>query len=225
MPSENMTVVAQWDAIRYRNYTPDNATVVWHDAMATSHAWFMYAMANVQLASKTDPDRNDAAGAYTWEQMDAGNSKVWVGSEWISFTSGSCSVTVNGDDVVVAGMFVGTDDKTYSITISRYDISPAGNCSVYYVGKDDEPLKDEAIILNAPTAPVITGFTFLKWVIVAGDLENGITIQAVYQADQPTSAPDVYINPADPAQKLIRDGNVYVLRDGKMYTITGARVH
>ena len=75
-----------------------------------------------------------------------------------------------------------------------------------------------------PVAPSITGFTFLKWVVVGGDLVDTITIQAVYQADIPSSAPAVYTNPANPAQKLIRNGNVYILTEDKTYTVTGQEV-
>ena len=71
---------------------------------------------------------------------------------------------------------------------------------------------------------VITGFTFLRWETVAADIKLGITIQAVYQANVPSSAPAVYTNPANPAQKLIKNGNVYILTDDKTYTITGQKV-
>ena len=53
------------------------------------------------------------------------------------------------------------------------------------------------------------------------ELADGITIQAVYQADIPSSAPAVYTNPANPAQKLIRNGAVYILSDDQLYTIDG----
>ena len=33
-----------------------------------------------------------------------------------------------------------------------------------------------------------------------------------------------YTNPANSAQKLIRRGNVYILQDGKTYSINGTRV-
>ena len=42
--------------------------------------------------------------------------------------------------------------------------------------------------------------------------------------EEPTSAPAVYTNPANPAQKLIKNGNVYILTDDKTYTITGQLV-
>ncbi len=99
-----------------------------------------------------------------------------------------------------------------------------GEFNVLYVGQDGDSISSEAVMLHLPVAPEIAGFTFLKWQVVAGDLENGIIIQAVYQAEEPTSAPAVYTNPANPAQKLIRNGNVYILTDDKIYSITGQTV-
>ena len=39
-----------------------------------------------------------------------------------------------------------------------------------------------------------------------------------------SSAPEVYTNPANHAQKLIRNGHVYILKDDKVYTIHGQKV-
>ena len=102
---------------------------------------------------------------------------------------------------------------TYILGVDDYTIN--------YVDKDSQALYNHVVTLYVPVAPAITGFTFLKWVVVNGDLDDGITIQAVYQSTGPTSAPEVYTNPANPAQKLIRNGNVYILTDDKTYTITG----
>ena len=55
-------------------------------------------------------------------------------------------------------------------------------------------------------------------------MKDGIVLKAVYTANEPTEAPQVYVNPANPAQKLIREGQVYVLRDDKLYTIQGQTV-
>jgi hypothetical protein len=37
------------------------------------------------------------------------------------------------------------------------------------------------------------------------------------------AAPEVFVNPTNPTQKLLRNGQVYILQDGKTYTITGQR--
>ena len=78
----------------------------------------------------------------------------------------------------------------------------------------------DSVTVKVPAAPEIAGFTFLRWEIVAGLLEDGFQVLAVYESDTPTAAPEV-INPANPSQKLIRQGNVYILRDDRTYTLKG----
>ena len=89
---------------------------------------------------------------------------------------------------------------------------------------NDSEIYSQSLTLTIPAAPEIEGFTFLYWQPVAEPLTDTITIQAIYEANAPASAPEVYINPANPAQKLIRNGQVYILKDDKTYTIMGARV-
>ena len=36
-----------------------------------------------------------------------------------------------------------------------------------------------------------------------------------------SAAPEVYVTPANKAQKLLRNGQVYILHEEKMYTISG----
>lgn len=98
------------------------------------------------------------------------------------------------------------------------------NLNVVYIDPSNNEIQREAITLHLPAAPTIEGFTFLKWQVVAGDLEDAIFIQAVYTENDPQLAPAVYTNPANPTQKLIRNGNVYILTGDKVYTITGQAV-
>lgn len=89
---------------------------------------------------------------------------------------------------------------------------------------DESEITEYEISLTLPAPPEVPNFTFQKWVIIGGDLVNTIEIQAVYTAIEPTNAPEVYTNPADKAQKLIRNGQVYILTDDKTYTVTGQKV-
>ena len=97
------------------------------------------------------------------------------------------------------------------------------NTDVNYVDKAASVIRSERATLYAPQAPEIEGFTFVEWVVVASDLADGISIQATYQANEPTSAP-VVVNPANKSQKLVRNGNVYILTESKTYTIAGTEV-
>ena len=112
--------------------------------------------------------------------------------------------------------YVATPDPLYNPTPEDYN--------VFYRNQYDGIIASEQVTLTLPYAPFIPGFTFVGWDVVAGHLEDGINIQAVYTSDAETAAPAVYVNPANPAQKLIRNGNVYILHDGNTYTISGAKV-
>ena len=96
--------------------------------------------------------------------------------------------------------------------------------NIAYLDQDSVEMYGGVELLHMPIAPKVDGFVFVKWVVLAGDFADGIKLQAVYKADEATGAPAQYINPANPAQKLIRQGNVYVLQDGKTYTVNGTRV-
>lgn len=103
----------------------------------------------------------------------------------------------------------------------------AGKSTIHFIDKTDRTIRKQVVDIIYPDAPVISGFTFLYWQIVPESIEPSdgtIQIQAVYKSETPTETPDVYTNPANPAQKLIRNGKVYILKDGKTYTITGAEV-
>lgn len=103
-------------------------------------------------------------------------------------------------------------------------INEGSNYNINYLDKDESTINTQLVALILPDAPAFAGFTFLKWVVVAGDLEDGINIQATYQANEPSSAPDIVINPSNPSQKLIRNGNVFVLYGDKTYTLQGQQV-
>ena len=97
--------------------------------------------------------------------------------------------------------------------------------NVTYLKADSSLHYMEAQTWEVPHAPRIEGFTFLRWEVQAGDLADGIVLRAVYESNTPTSNPsDVVVNPANKAQKLIRNGSVYILSDEKVYSITGQKV-
>ena len=96
--------------------------------------------------------------------------------------------------------------------------------NIYYLDKNEGELHSEFVTFHMPVAPVIAGFTFVKWIATSDNIKEGIMIKAVYTSDTLNSAPSVYTNPSNPAQKLIRNGNVYVLHGDKTYTLTGQEV-
>ena len=113
-----------------------------------------------------------------------------------------------------------TQDTTI---IAEFAIDATGY-SITFLGKDGGTIDSGILSFNVPDAPEIEGFVFLRWEILSGNLEDGFKIQAIYEAEELTSAPAVYTNPSNPAQKLIREGNVYILTGGNTYTIHGQKV-
>ena len=89
---------------------------------------------------------------------------------------------------------------------------------------DSSEISDTIISLKMPVPPTIDGFTFVGWRVVEADLLDVIEIVAVYSADVPTSAPTIWPIPEDKSKKLIRHGNVYILRGNKTYTLQGQEV-
>ena len=129
-----------------------------------------------------------------------------IGEMWFSCSStGACRVT-----------------KHYAIMTPP---APSTYTVTYQNGVDESVIDSETIELHLPEAPQIEGFTFIGWKADGTTfIVDQLVIVAVYEANEPTNAPAVYTNPVNPSQKLIRDGNVYILRGDKTYTVTGQEV-
>ena len=99
------------------------------------------------------------------------------------------------------------------------------NVPVTYLQQDSTLYFMEMQTWQVPLAPRIEGFTFLKWEVLAGDLADGIVLQAVYTADEdPRGLEQTNGEPSSTTHKLVRQGNVYILRNDELFTITGAKV-
>jgi hypothetical protein len=112
-------------------------------------------------------------------------------------------------DITLTAEFVENRDMTIIFTNSE---------------DNDSEILSQVLTITFPAAPEIEGFTFLGWKATDEFISDVITIQAIYEANAPASAPEVYVNPANPAQKLLRNGQVYILKDDKTYTIMGAQI-
>ena len=148
-------------------------------------------------------------------------SGVWLVNQSLMNTTYSIPLYVpeeSIEDYKVADVW---KDFFNILPIEGSTIEPAESIyDVVYTDQTGSQIETEFIKLHLPEAPTIEGFTFLKWQVVAGDLEDGITIQAVYSANT-EDTPEVVSVHGNKAQKLIRNGNVYILTGDKMYTIGG----
>ena len=147
--------------------------------------------------------------ANVFENVDKQTCYLYVPGE--SFDTYSGKAVWNGF-VNMIGMKPGLVLNDYASTIS-------------YLDDEAQLIHSEPLLLHVPVAPKIDGFTFIKWEIIAGDLSDGVHLQAVYTQDAATGAPaSEVVNPANTAQKLIRQGNVYILTDTKTYSVHGMKV-
>ena len=97
--------------------------------------------------------------------------------------------------------------------------------TLYFHGLNGSFLNAFSLDYYLPEPPVFADFTFKGWKVAESALEEGIHIHAVYEPNNVvTSAPEVVVNPLNPAQKLVRDGNVYILHNDETYNITGNKV-
>ena len=170
-----------------------------------------------------------------------GNSVTGIGEKAFKDCTGLTSITnyATTPQSINSNVFDNVNKSTCVLNVPKESVSlyqaanvwkeftnktVEGDYTINYVDKDSQDLYNHVVTLYVPVAPTITGFTFVGWQTVSTMLTDGITLQAVYQADAPSSTPAVYTNPANPAQKLIKNGNVYILTDDKTYTITGQQV-
>ena len=132
-----------------------------------------------------------------------------------------CTLNVPADYVAIYSNTIWWEDFKEIRAIAQYEEGADKEFEVIFSDQDNNELSAQSVTLRVPVAPQIEGFTFLYWLPVAAPLDDVITIQAVYGSNTPTEAPEVFVNPSNPAQKLIRNGQVYILQEDKMYTISG----
>ena len=98
------------------------------------------------------------------------------------------------------------------------------NYTVNYEDKDGGIIASDKIRLNIPEAPSYDGYTFLYWKAVAMDINNILTVRAVYNNNNPTSDAPSKAEGKN-VRKVMRDGVMYiVMPDGRMYDLQGAEV-
>jgi hypothetical protein len=150
------------------------------------------------------------------------NTTVQAGVNVLTVLSeGTMGVQLNLDAVY----FCTTNMKNIMPSVNPQPVEPEEvEVAVNYFDKDIHLIDWDVVTLSLPEAPEFEGFTFLRWEVLASNLKDGINIQAIYEADEFQSMPAVVVNPANSSQKLVREGNVYILKGENIYTVRGQKV-
>lgn len=97
-------------------------------------------------------------------------------------------------------------------------------CNIEFRNKDNTTLTKNQIELSLPYPEEIEGFTFLKWKVLEGDLEEGIKVQAIYIED-PLSIHSIIIdNQTNSARKILKDGQIFIIKKDRIYNLEGKEV-
>ena len=245
-------------------------SVTFMDEVATE-GWWMFVGESDEyevILSTAEGSTTQIAGTYTLADLDEDYSCICDytnGEEYIFFTAGSVTVTV--DDVActirAVGSFTGEDGNTYNLDLLfkkphaeatvnlTFDNGVIGEAA-YFNTITAENENDDAIYIAYDEEIALEDLTsadiYYATVTVAGEDFDyySITLSSVQNADGSyTVTADIlcYNNtlyhviitiPAsqgiedvvltEKAQKVVVDGMVYIVRDGKMFNIQGAQV-
>ena len=130
------------------------------------------------------------------------NSVTSIGDWAFEDCSGLTSVTIGSGVTSIGDWAFRSCNKIQEVTSYASTPPAAASCG----------LNHTSCTLYVPAEYIDTYSNTLWW-------EDFKEIRAITT----TAAPEVLVNPTNPTQKLLRNGQVYILQDGKTYTITGQR--
>lgn len=160
------------------------------------------------LTSVTIPNSVTSIGdrAFSWcsglTSVTIPNSVTSIGYRAFRYCSSLTSVTLGNNVTSIGNNAFGSCNKIQEVTAYMPTPIDAKDCGI----------NPAAATLYVPAEYIDTYSNTLWW-------EDFKEIRAITI----TAAPEVFVNPTNPTQKLLRNGQVYILQDGKTYTITGQR--
>ena len=160
------------------------------------------------LTSVTIPNSVTSIGdrAFSWcsglTSVTIPNSVTSIGYRAFRSCSSLTSVTLGNNVTSIGNNAFGSCNKIQEVTAYMPTPIDAKDCGI----------NPAAATLYVPAEYIDTYSNTLWW-------EDFKEIRAITT----TAAPEVFVNPTNPTQKLLRNGQVYILHEEKMYTITGQR--
>ena len=160
------------------------------------------------LTSVTIPNSVTSIGDEAFYDCDAltsitiPNSVTSIGYKAFRYCESLTSVTIGNNVTSIGNNAFGSCTNIQEVTAYMPTPIDAKDCGI----------NPAAATLYVPAEYIDTYSNTLWW-------EDFKEIRAITT----TAAPEVFVNPANPTQKLLRNGQVYILQDGQTYTITGQR--
>lgn len=115
-----------------------------------------------------------------------------------------------------------TGDATYTATYN----STRNSYTVTFVDYDGTELKVDIVeygqAATPPENPVRENYYFMGWDSDFSFVTGDMTVTATYKQYDPTDVDNIYTS--DPARKVMMDGQIFIFRDDKTYTLTGQEV-
>ena len=115
-----------------------------------------------------------------------------------------------------------TGDATYTATYN----STRNSYTVTFVDYDGTELKVDIVeygqAATPPDNPVRENYYFMGWDSDFSFVTGDMTVTATYKQYDPTDVDNIYTS--DPARKVMMDGQIFIFRDDKTYTLTGQEV-
>ena len=116
-----------------------------------------------------------------------------------------------------------TGDATYTATYE----SKRNSYSVTFVDYDGAILKVDIVeygqAATPPENPVRENHYFVGWDVDFSCVTGDMTITATYNPNNSTDVDNIYTT-SESARKVLIDNQIFIIRNGKMYTITGHKV-
>ena len=97
--------------------------------------------------------------------------------------------------------------------------------NLFYLDKEGNEMHSHAVTLTLPDPEEIPGYIFQKWVVIGGDLNEGIHVQAQYlEEGTQTEVSSMMEGGSFSSQKMIHNGQVFILKGGKVFDVSGKEV-
>ena len=186
------------------------------------------------LSSVTIPNSVTSIGDYAFDgcyrltSVTIPNSVTSIGRYAFDGCSRLTSITIPNSVTSIGDLAFASCTSLTSVTIGN-SVTSIGNLAFYNCSSLTSII---CLGTTPPNASNLGAKTYACKLIVPRSAYNAYVRHAYWgefsiivpSSEIESSAPEIYVNPANPAQKLLRNGQLIILRDGVEYNAMGAQI-